>query len=517
MRALEKDPRRRYANANRLAEDLQRAINGQPIVARPVNRFQKVARWANANAMLAVSLGLLGIAMTLGTIVSTTLWVNSEYHAQRSDESREQLIASVKTMVSSSLKQKSTYMNMSGDDRTRAVRVVADTYKRMFVTRVDDDLELVRELAVDLAEATEVNLSLSFFWGAAELMGTNRHLVEELMSMPAPTDKDRAVAAWFYNQVAEFLLNHKAKTNALASGHAAWKAEFISGADATIQARESLMKVLELTSDARDPMSDLSFHHLYASWRLLLMEENIDERIAELATMLKEVELVCASGPDLSAKWVSLHQRMLIALAKKHEGLEAIEYRKRRGQVFKDDIAYLDSKGQETYWYERDTAVNDFFIGLGLLRLGKADEARPLLDMAIERLGKLVAAFPSNSQFGADLAEACLVLVETDWRAKKTTDAMKSYQRTLDAFEGCLKNDSGEISIRRRCGRINDLVAHRYLEMSNFQAAADCFSRGADHFLAVFQSPYDRPSKKQDKAMHVKMTKMAKEAIAKIP
>jgi serine/threonine protein kinase len=80
-KSMEKDPRRRYANANDFAEDLTRFIKGQPIQARKVGPTERLWLWAKAHKALAGSLAaltLLMIATTLGSIIAANHFRNQE-------------------------------------------------------------------------------------------------------------------------------------------------------------------------------------------------------------------------------------------------------------------------------------------------------------------------------------------------------------------------------------------------------------------------------------------------------
>src|SRR5262249_30670308 len=53
LKCLEKDPSRRYGSAEALAEDLERWLAGEPIVARPASIRERVVKWAKRRPALA--------------------------------------------------------------------------------------------------------------------------------------------------------------------------------------------------------------------------------------------------------------------------------------------------------------------------------------------------------------------------------------------------------------------------------------------------------------------------------
>jgi serine/threonine protein kinase/WD40 repeat protein len=58
LKCLEKEPRRRYATAQDLAEDLRRFREGRPIQARPLGPVGRLGRWARRRPLVACLLGL---------------------------------------------------------------------------------------------------------------------------------------------------------------------------------------------------------------------------------------------------------------------------------------------------------------------------------------------------------------------------------------------------------------------------------------------------------------------------
>jgi WD40 repeat protein len=75
LTCLQKEPRKRYASAAALAEDLRRFLDGRPILARPVGPLGRLVRWSRRNPALAAASGLAAAGLVAATVVS--LWFAS--------------------------------------------------------------------------------------------------------------------------------------------------------------------------------------------------------------------------------------------------------------------------------------------------------------------------------------------------------------------------------------------------------------------------------------------------------
>ncbi len=88
LKCLEKDPARRYGSAEALAEDLERWLNHEPIRARPVSVFERVAKWVTrrpAIAALCLTIVVLAIAGATGVLFQWQRSVTARNEAIRSD------------------------------------------------------------------------------------------------------------------------------------------------------------------------------------------------------------------------------------------------------------------------------------------------------------------------------------------------------------------------------------------------------------------------------------------------
>ncbi len=80
QKCLEKEPSRRYASAQELAEDLTRWQKGEPIRARPVGRAVRAAMWFRRNPALATVAALLMLALAGGFAGVTWQWRKAEHN-----------------------------------------------------------------------------------------------------------------------------------------------------------------------------------------------------------------------------------------------------------------------------------------------------------------------------------------------------------------------------------------------------------------------------------------------------
>lgn len=78
LKALARLPEQRYANAALLAEDLQRFLNGQPVLARPISAPQRLFRLIRQRPLISSLIFLLGLALLSGTIVSNAFRIRAE-------------------------------------------------------------------------------------------------------------------------------------------------------------------------------------------------------------------------------------------------------------------------------------------------------------------------------------------------------------------------------------------------------------------------------------------------------
>jgi hypothetical protein len=83
LKAMAKEPAKRYATAADLASDLRRFLGGEPIIARPVGSIERVVKLARRHRGISLSIAVSTLALIAATLVSTIYAVRTEAALKR--------------------------------------------------------------------------------------------------------------------------------------------------------------------------------------------------------------------------------------------------------------------------------------------------------------------------------------------------------------------------------------------------------------------------------------------------
>ncbi len=208
MRAMEKERSRRYDTPNAFAEDIQRFLNQEAVVARPVSTVYRIKKFAQRNWGAVIAGSIIAATLLLGFGVSTWFAVRESRAANEAGRQREMALAakveadrqriSAESAASQETKQREiaqqNAMEAIAAREAEAVERAAAEKERDRVSALN--LEIVKQLEVQrrLRYTSDMNLIQSA-WDA-----DNVGRVLELLNAhrPQPGQSDLRGFEWHY-------------------------------------------------------------------------------------------------------------------------------------------------------------------------------------------------------------------------------------------------------------------------------------------------------------------------------
>jgi serine/threonine-protein kinase len=97
LKCLQKEPGKRYVSAQALADDLQRFLKHEPILARPATARERFAKWCRRNPRLAVVSGLVVVALVAYAV--TVTWFSVSLSEQTRIATASEKVAKEQTRI----------------------------------------------------------------------------------------------------------------------------------------------------------------------------------------------------------------------------------------------------------------------------------------------------------------------------------------------------------------------------------------------------------------------------------
>ena len=389
LKAMAKEPGRRYQTAQDLGEDLRRWLDAEPIRARPVSRREKLWRWCRRNPRTAALLGTVSFLLVLVTAVSTgaALWIAAE-----------------RTRADENYRTAEAQRRQAQENLEQALKAVDE-----MLTQVGQewlrDLPGVEEVRRDLLQK-----ALGFY---QEFLRQNRHDP----AIRLETGRAHGRVAKIYQLLGQ-------------------------DKDAEQAYREALAVFEELVHDFPDrPDSRYQLARQSNEFSAFLARPLVRGDEADAAHR-RALELLTRLVADFPGQADYRYE-----LGRSHNRRGDLWVGLRRFDLAEADLrkvidinARLTDDFPERPDYQRALAYGYNNLGLVLMRQGHMPDARAAHDQAIQVLTGLVQRFPKQPVYQSDLAfshrNRALSWPANQWERRKADglEAVKLYTRLADDF-----------------------------------------------------------------------------------
>jgi len=441
LKAIDKEPARRYQNAKELADDLGRFTDDQPIHARKSTPLERIGRWHRRNPVVAGLLWALLVVLSSGLVGMTWLYRRADQERGRAEVNFRDARAAVDDYLT---KVQQRLLDVPGLQPLRKQLLEsALKYYRNFINQHAHD----PSLRSDLADAYErVGMITDMIGARPDALAAHQQALEI-----------RAVLARDFPESARFQQD-------LAKSH---------------DLLANLLKVLGRTEEAEQ-----SFRRAVAILETLIgSHPDVASFQQDLARSLNNLGLMqyplghMAEAQQSYERAIENYERAIENLerVKRRGGPEAVDCRAGLAISY-TNLGSLKGLTGETAeagrWYQKaipifealtrahpdDTAVRQDLgktydnIGMALSLMGQAAEAQQPYRRAVEIQEQLAREHPSVVEFQQDLAKTYTDLADS-LTATDKAEAARLYQRSVDTLESLARTHPQVIPIRQDLAR----------------------------------------------------------------
>jgi len=421
--ALRKEPARRYASVDLMAEDIRRYRDGYPITARPDTRGYRVKKFVGRNRGAVTAVVIVLLALLLG---SFAIWREAQIAERRFNDVRRlansylfEFHDSIKDVPGTVAAQKLVLKRgLEFLDKLAAER--------------GSDVELGRELGSAYEKLSVVQGGVNSP-GLGDLRGGLATLRKALairreLAAAAPSNLDIA---------RELAFNH-----AMVGWYEAYLGDPSSGAEDLRKAVELGEKVL--AAQPADPKTRRALATSYVSLADVMGNsnyENLGDAKGALPFYRKGLDLrekLVAEFPENSGYQVELaasFSRLGQLLQGLNDQTGAVAALRRAAEL--SDAQNLKSPGSAQF--RRDAAASSRNLAMSLMKAGLLDEARQRSDRATALFEQIANSDPANMQARLDLAAAYYAQGQVAMNFKDYPAARKYYESSIARYQAVAK------------------------------------------------------------------------------
>ncbi len=439
LKALSKEPSRRYASVDQFAEDVRRHLEGLPVIARPHTVRYRAAKFVRRNRGAVAAAALIALALVAGTI--GTAW---QARIARQERARaEQRFDQVRQLANVSLFDlHDSIRDLPGSTPARQLLVSKGLeYLDRLSRDAGDRPDLKREMAGAYVKVGDVqgrpfNPNLGDSAGARASYDKAVAIYESLGARTAQDASLRRELATAYLRLSEIAGSTGGSADALTHARTAL----------ALQREAAGMSRSAEAGAAMDLQRELVTSHARVG-DMLSATGDTSGALEQRRLAAELMERLAAAGPDDQNNM----RQLGIAYFKLGNQLGnpnypnvgdtagALEQLRRSADVFRKATERYPSNAA----IRRNLAIAESAVSDVLLALGRRDEALATQQEALATFETLSAADPANVTGRNDIAISESKIGEILDGSGRWLEAVKSYERALSIHQALAASDPG--------------------------------------------------------------------------
>jgi len=505
LKALQKEPERRYKSVEEFANDIERHLNGLPILARPATFSYRASKFFKRNKIAVSATAIVFLSIITGLIF--TLWQANETRKERDRaEKRFNEVRKLSNSILSDITPKIERLQGSTEARQILVKNALE-YLDSLAVEAHNDADLQSELAsayekIGDLQGNPQKPNLNDYYGAIESYRKGQAIRQNL----PPTFENQRLSAQNYRQLSnsEFVV-YNIKDSLESSEQALniyqnllvnYSQSFdlqIEYIDAEIENaaiyssnnqfrtaiplfQKSLEQLAKLDQNNRETnrltaktLASLANAH---SWNNQQAEAEAEVEKARL--MIDELGKKYPNDPIVQttafqiygfAAGVNENIRNDISLK------FALKYLQIAAAAVANDPADLKAKSNLARAYSR--------VGISFVNVGQISKAIENLQKAEKIITELVERDPKNLLFKRDLAKLYVRFGDAHTLEKNYPKAASDYQKSAELFENIAQTDDKNTLARRDLAQSLKSVGETFLKLGENEKAKQNYEKAS--------------------------------------
>jgi serine/threonine protein kinase len=456
LKALKKEPARRYLSVEQFSEDVRRYLEGLPISARPDTLRYRAAKFAQRHSVALVSAAFVVLALLAGT--SVAIW-----QARRAEEQRalaEQRFAEVRQLANSFVfKYHDAIAKLPGSTGVREMLVkdAAAYLDRLAADAVNDD-KLGRELAAAYLKLGDVQgkiyaANIGDTAGAIESYGKAAALLEAIVLRNANDRLAKSDLVKVYDALASILMQRSGDMVQAPKilGKALRLQEDLSNAEP--ESAEFGLSLAKLYLRVGDQTSaETAFPHYEKSLKIAEELFAADSRAAD------RIKLLAMAEQRAGTVFVRLGDN-----AKQNNGLSAAAEFYQKALIYHRRSFEIAQKLLEAEpdnpAFQRYVAAGTINLAETLAKSGERASAIKMLANGLRMFENIAAADANNREAEFDVAAAHFTFAETLIEFGSFAEAAAHLEKSLKINREIQAADSRNVEAGAQIELINKKLA----------------------------------------------------------